>query len=132
MIREGVVKLLREHFSVDEVPLNVPPKPEMGDFSSALCLSLAKQKKRPPLEIAREAVKAMQSELPPFIREIGVTPPGYLNFRVDWPGLARHLISQVFEEKDLFGKPSDVTKEKVFIDFIFTSQKRIKIAPWNT
>ena len=44
MIREGVIRLLKEHLEVEDVPLNVPPKPEMGDFSSAICLSLAKQR----------------------------------------------------------------------------------------
>jgi arginyl-tRNA synthetase len=116
MIREGVIRLLKQHLGVEDVPLNVPPKPEMGDFSSAICLSLAKQRKRPPMEIAREAVKSLQSSLPPFVREIGVTPPGYLNFRVDWSSLAQHLISRIIEEKDLFCRPVHARKEKVFIE----------------
>ncbi len=115
MVREGVIKLLKEHLGVDEVPLNVPPKPEMGDFSSAICLSLAKQRKRAPTEIARETLKRLQSNLPPFIREIVVTPPGYLNFKVDWPSLAQHLISKIIEEGDL-SRPSVAKKEKVFIE----------------
>ena len=116
MIREGVVKRLKEYLHVDDIPLNVPPKREMGDFSSAICLSLAKQRKRPPMEIAKEAIQSLESNLPPFIREITLTPPGYLNFKVNWPALSRHLISQVMERGDLFGKPLDPKKEKVFIE----------------
>jgi arginyl-tRNA synthetase len=116
MIREGVVKRLKEYLQVEEIPLNVPPKREMGDFSSAICLSLAKQRKRPPIEIAKEAIQSLESNLPLFIREITLTPPGYLNFKVNWPALSQHLISQVMERGDLFGKPLDAKKEKVFIE----------------
>ena len=68
MIREGVVKRLKEYLQVEDIPLNVPPKREMGDFSSAICLSLAKQRKRPPMEIAKEAIQSLESNLPPFIQ----------------------------------------------------------------
>ena len=116
MIREGVVKRLKEYLEVEDIPLNVPPKSEMGDLSSAVCLSLAKQRKRPPMEIAREAIRSLESNPPPFIREMTVTPPGYLNFKVDWRALAKLLIPQVLEEKDLFGRPAGNQKEKVFIE----------------
>ena len=116
MIKEGVVNRLKEYLGVEDIPLNQPPKREMGDFSSAICLSLAKQRKRPPMEIAREAIGSLQSNPPPFIREMTVTPPGYLNFKVDWPALARLLISQALEKRDLFGKPLDNAREKVFIE----------------
>jgi arginyl-tRNA synthetase len=116
MIREAVTELLKEHLGVEEVPLNVPPKPEWGDFSSAVCLSLAKQRRRPPMEIAREAAKSLESNLPLFVREVAVTPPGYLNFRVDWTSLGQHLISKILEEKDLFCRTAGNNKEKVFIE----------------
>ena len=112
MIREGVVKRLKEYLQVEDMPLNVPPKREMGDFSSAICLSLAKQRKKPPMEIAKEVIQSLESNLPPFIREITLTPPGYLNFKVNWPALAQHLIPRSMERGDLFGKPLDARKGK--------------------
>ena len=115
MIRKGVIRSLREHLGVEEIPLNAPPRPEMGDISSAVCLSLAKQRKRSPMEIATETLKGLQPNLPPFIREMGVTPPGFLNFKVDWPRLAQHLISKIIDEGD-FGRPSVAQGEKVFIE----------------
>jgi arginyl-tRNA synthetase len=116
MIREGVVKRLKECLQVEDIPLNVPPKSEMGDFSSAICLSLAKQRKRPPMEIAKEAIQSLESNLPPFIREMTLTPPGYLNFKVNWHALSQNLISEVMERGALFGKPPDAREEKVFIE----------------
>jgi arginyl-tRNA synthetase len=74
MIREGVAKRLKELLGVEDIPLNVPPKREMGDISSAICLSLAKEKRRPPTETAGDLeITGIESS---FIREITVTPQG--------------------------------------------------------
>ena len=116
MIREGVAELLKKLLDVEEIPFNVPPKRKLGDFSSALCLSLAKQKRQSPMEIARKTVGQLRSNLPPFIHDITVTPPGYLNFIVDWPALAKELIPKILKEGELFGRPTPVQKEKVFIE----------------
>jgi arginyl-tRNA synthetase len=116
MIREGVATLLKELLAVEEIPFNVPPQKEMGDFSSAICLSLAKGKRRPPLEIAKETVEKLRSNLPPYIREVLVTPPGYINFKVDWRTLTQDLLPEILEKRDFFGRPASTQKEKVFIE----------------
>jgi arginyl-tRNA synthetase len=116
MIREQIGEILKAHLGVDEVPLNVPPSREMGDFSSAICLSLAKQKRRPPMEIARETAERLRSNLPPFIREIAITPPGYLNFKVDWPAFAQDVIPRILDGRTQFGKPVTSRPEKVFVE----------------
>jgi len=116
MIREGVARSLKEFLSVEELPFNVPPHREMGDFSSAICLSLAKERRQPPMEIAKKTAEHLRSSPPPFIREVTVTPPGYLNFKVDWSALAGILIPQILEKREHFGRPASVEKEKVFVE----------------
>lgn len=116
MIREGVTALLSSILGVEEVPFNVPPKRELGDFSSAVCLAVAKERKKSPIKIAQEVADQLMRELPPYILDVTVSPPGYLNFKVDWAGLARDLITQIFEEGDLFGKSAPAQKGKVFIE----------------
>lgn len=116
MIREEVAKALKEFLNIEDVPFNIPPQKELGDFSSAICLSLAKQKKEPPMKIAREMAEQLRSKRPPYIQEIGVSPPGYLNFKVDWPALAQDLIPQILKEDEIFGKPATKLREKVFIE----------------
>ena len=116
MIREEVAKALKEFLNIEDVPFNIPPQKELGDFSSAICLSLAKQKKEPPMKIAREMAEQLRSKRPPYIQEIGVSPPGYLNFKVDWPVLAQDLIPQILKEGEIFGKPAPKLREKVFIE----------------
>jgi arginyl-tRNA synthetase len=108
--------LLNSLFGIEEVPFNVPPKREFGDFSSAVCLALAKQKKQSPMKIAQETAGQLMAKSPPYILEITVSAPGYLNFKVDWVSLARDLMTQIFKEGDLFGKSAPLQKEKVFIE----------------
>jgi arginyl-tRNA synthetase len=116
VIRDDVAKRLKELLNVEDIPLNVPPDRKLGDFSSAICLSLAKQKRRPPMEIARETAEQLKSTLPPFILQVAVTPPGYLNFTVDWPALTRSLVPQISAKTGSFGKASLAESEKVFVE----------------
>ncbi|MGZ3515279.1 MAG: arginine--tRNA ligase [Thermodesulfobacteriota bacterium] len=116
MIREGVAKAFKELFNIEEVPFNVPPQRELGDFSSAVCLSMARQRRESPMKIAQEMVERLKSKPPPYIQDIGVSPPGYLNFKVDWPALAQDLIPRILREGEFFGKPGSQPKKKVFIE----------------
>ncbi len=116
MIREGVARALRELLNIEEMPFNVPPQRELGDLSSAVCLSMAKQRRESPMKIAQEMAERLKSKPPPYIQEIGVSPPGYLNFKVDWPALAEDLIPRILQEGELFGKPASPLRQKVFIE----------------
>ncbi len=68
------------------------------------------------MEIAKKTAEQLRLNPPPFIHEVSVSPPGYLNFKVDWPALARELIPQIVGKRDLFGRPASIEKEKVFIE----------------
>jgi len=116
MIREGVAKVLKKLLDIEEMPFNVPPQRELGDFSSAVCLSMAKQRRESPMKIAQEMAEGLKSKLPPYIKDIGVSPPGYLNFKVDWPALAQDLIPRILQEGELFGQPVSQPEKKVFIE----------------
>jgi arginyl-tRNA synthetase len=116
VIREGIAKALKELLNVEEIPFNMPPQRKWGDLSSAVCLSLAKQRRESPMKIAQEVTERLKSKLPPYVQEIGVSPPGYLNFKVDWPALAQDLIHRILQEGELFGKPVSSPRKKVFIE----------------
>jgi len=116
MIKEEVASALRALLNVEEIPFNVPPQREQGDFSSAICLSMAKQRKQAPVKIAQDVADRLRSNLPPYIQDVGVSPPGYLNFKVNWPALAQDLIPRILQEGEFFGKPVSETKKKVFIE----------------
>ncbi|NWG04605.1 MAG: arginine--tRNA ligase [Syntrophaceae bacterium] len=116
MIREGVAEVLKKLLDTDDIPFNIPPQRELGDFSSAICLSLAKQKKRSPMKIAQELVELLRLRRPAYIQEMNISSPGYLNFKVDWGGLAKEIIPRVLKEGEFFEKPDSRLGEKVFIE----------------
>jgi arginyl-tRNA synthetase len=116
MIKEGVATALKGLLNIEEIPFNVPPLKDLGDFSSAVCLSMAKQRKQAPIKIAQDVAERLKSKLPPYIQDIGVSPPGYLNFKVDWPALAQDLIPRILQEGESFGRPVLGTKKKVFVE----------------
>ena len=116
MIREGIDRALKELLNIEEIPFNVPPQRELGDLSSAVCLSIAKQRRESPMKIAQKIAERLNSKPPPYVKEIDVSPPGYLNFKVDWPALAQDLIPQILREGELFGKPVSPPRKKVFIE----------------
>ena len=68
------------------------------------------------MKIAQETADHLRAKSPPYILEITVSPPGYLNFKVDWVSLVRDLMTLIFKEGDLFGKSTSTQKEKVFIE----------------
>jgi len=61
-----------------------PPKQEsFGDLSSNIALTLAKQIKRNPLEIAEKVCQDLINNNIDYIDDITVTPPGFINFVID-------------------------------------------------
>lgn len=101
---------------VDDVSFNVPPKREMGDFSTAVCLAQAKRLKKAPMLIAEEVKEKLASLDLPFIKEITISAPGYLNFKIDHPAYAKNVIGRVFKEGDSFGRSKAKKRLKVLIE----------------
>jgi len=71
-------------FPVPDPPVERSQRAEYGDYSSSVCLKLARQARMNPLEIAQRVV----AHLPPaeFIGRAEAAPPGYVNLWLaeDW------------------------------------------------
>ncbi len=95
-----------------EVVLEVPPNPELGDFAFP-CFGLAKELKKNPIEIAKDLVK----KIPKIkgIESIQATGP-YMNFFVDRKALAEETLAIVLKKQDSYGK-GNYAKEKVMVEF---------------
>src|SRR2546428_12011941 len=76
--------------AVERVILQAPPRLELGDLATPLCLELAKALKRKPRELAETL--ARDFPLPMFVRAVSVEGAGYLNFHFDRGGFtAAHI-----------------------------------------
>lgn len=116
MIQDDVAKAIKKILSVDDVPFNVPPKREFGDFSTAICLSQAKVQKRAPMQIAEEVAAQLRSGKLPYIKEVIVTPPGYLNFKIDHSRYVKSVIDRVMKEGVAFGRSNIGRKRRVLVE----------------
>src|SRR3989338_9993474 len=96
--RNRIAALLEEVLK-SKADLMDPPQKEFGDYSFA-CFAIAKEKKRNPVDIAKELSEKVSK--PAFVTKIEARGP-YLNFFVDKKELAAGVISQVQKQKDAYG-----------------------------
>ena len=107
--REEIIKSLKKEVKTD-IGLEVPPKPDMGDYAFP-CFSLAKIYKKNPNEIANELSTKIKTNK--FITEIKAIGP-YLNFFVNKDSLTEGTLIKILKEKDKYGS-SNIGKNKKLI-----------------
>ena len=116
MIQQDAAKAIKKILLVDDVPFNVPPKREFGDFSTAICLSQAKVQKRAPMLIAEEVANKLRGVKLQYITEINVTPPGYLNFKIDQPRYIKSVVDRVRKQGAEFGTSNVGRSRRVLVE----------------
>lgn len=88
-----------------------PKNTEFGDFAVNVS-SLARFAKLSPPQIATEIANFLDSEN----YEVTVVA-GFVNFKVG-EGFLKELLLEVFNEKELFGKPKKIEKEKILLEYV--------------
>ena len=116
LIQDDVARAIKKLIDVDDVPFNVPPKREFGDFSTAVCLAQAKVQKRAPMQIAEEVATELRTRKLPYVAEVLVTPPGYLNFKIDHARYVKSIIDRVTKEGSAFGQSRLGRKRRVLVE----------------
>ncbi|MEM2904317.1 MAG: arginine--tRNA ligase [Candidatus Bathyarchaeia archaeon] len=82
LLRE-CVRQVRAAVTEEQLVLQRPPGEGLGELSSSLCLSLARERQESPLNLAQRIAGAMDTTASLFVREVKVAPPGYINFYAD-------------------------------------------------
>ena len=111
-IKQAIIKLLKKETQLENIELESPPNPEMGDFAFP-CFPLASTLKKAPNEIAEELAEKL--EPPKGVERIQATGP-YLNFFITSSDLAENICKQILKEKEKFGKLK-TKKETVMVEF---------------
>lgn len=110
---QEIKKELKKAGVTQEITLEQPPSPEMGDYAFP-CFTLAKEMKKSPNDIAQELAKKVS--LNRHIKKVDVKGP-YLNFFVNKVELASGILGQIAEKGDDFGKPEKQQKKEVMVEF---------------
>lgn len=92
--------------------IEIPPKPEMGDFAFP-CFQLARTLRKAPNLIAEELKNNIEKSGFERIETVG----GYLNFFVDKANLAKSTLEKILAEKDAYGHTKIGAGKTVTIDF---------------
>ena len=100
-----------------EFSLAPPKNPEFGDLSTNISLLLTRNLKRPPLEIAQSIAKELNKELLRHISKITVTPPGFINFKID-ESFYQSKVKTILDENDSFGKGGLGAKKTANVEFV--------------
>tara|TARA_Y100000310_G_scaffold231819_1_gene234527 strand:+ start:6390 stop:8051 length:1662 start_codon:yes stop_codon:yes gene_type:complete len=107
--KEEITKLLKKELKTD-IELEIPPKPELGDYAFP-CFSLAKVYKKNPNEIAQDLSTKIKKNK--SITEIKAIGP-YLNFFINKNTLGDQTLDRILKEKDKYGS-SNIGKNKKLI-----------------
>ena len=110
--KSKIIDFLKKEANLDNVELEVPPNPEMGDYAFP-CFVLAKELKKSPNEIAQELSRKFKPS--DLIAEAKVIGP-YLNFFVNKNKIAEATIKEILKEKDKYGSSNVGKAKKILVE----------------
>lgn len=107
---------LLELTNFPEPSVDFPKREEWGDLSSSVAMVIAKQAKRPPLEVAHVIAEHLQTSCA-LLEKVSVAPPGFLNFtlRSDcWFS----VLEEIERAGDRYGHSTMGQGQRVLLEFV--------------
>ena len=98
-----------------EVPVDASRHEAHGDYGSPVCLGLARQLHRSPLEIARAVVEV--TDPVDYVANVDVAPPGFINFSLD-TGWITSQVPLILDAGESWGRVSLGQGESVQVEFV--------------
>lgn len=127
IIREQLADLVREGlraaqaagdfpaFELPEVAVAPSRHTAHGDYGSPVCLSLARELRRAPLQIAQTLAAHIPSA--ELVAEVSVAPPGYVNFALD-PGWLARQTPVILEAGETWGNVDLGQGARVQVEYV--------------
>lgn len=115
LVRDSVCSVLdRLGLSPPEIPIDRPPRRELGDLSSRVAFVLASAVRRPPQAVAQELARELSQE-EPFAQVQAVQ--GFLNFFLR-PQALHWVLSEVLRDGLNYGKADEGGQKKLQVEFV--------------
>ncbi len=96
------------------VQLDRPSDPSLGDYATAVALSLAKPLSAPPRAIAERILAGLES---PWIDTAEIAGPGFINLRVR-PSWFGHVVGRVLDEGAGYGRGATPHPQRLQVEFV--------------
>jgi arginyl-tRNA synthetase len=100
----------------DGIHLERPRDPSHGDVATNVAMTLARELRRPPREIAREIAERLDLDSA-GVTAVEVAGPGFLNFRLS-AGAVASVLDTVLEQDDAFGRHRTGGGQRVMVEFV--------------
>ncbi|MBC7235706.1 MAG: arginine--tRNA ligase [Chloroflexi bacterium] len=104
----------------EPIPIERPKQEEMGDWATPICLQLARYARMAPIKIAETVAEILREryvDALPFLAEVEVAHPGFINFRLDESWLARQ-VEIILSEGETFGRLDLGRGIKVQVEYV--------------
>ncbi|MDQ4069837.1 MAG: arginine--tRNA ligase [Actinomycetota bacterium] len=107
---------------VDPLPARIPVersnRPELGDWSSSVALATAKATGRKPRDLADDIASRLAAEPPPYVADVSVAGPGFVNFRLHDRWLHDVLTEVVEQGTERYARHDLGHGERVNVEFV--------------
>ena len=114
--KKKIAELIKEHVDLDldkiEGLIEVPPRPEMGDYAFP-CFQLAKVMRKAPNMISGELAENINKDGFEKVEQLGP----YVNFFVDKGVFSKNTIEKVLEEGDNYGASNIGEGKNVCVEY---------------
>ncbi|HYR68811.1 MAG TPA: arginine--tRNA ligase, partial [Candidatus Dormibacteraeota bacterium] len=98
------------------VEVEVPREAEHGDWASNVALALAKSARRPPRDVAKSLIEALEVD-PTVVAAVETAGAGFLNFRLA-PEWLQGTVRKILAEVDTYGASEAGGGEKVLVEYV--------------
>ena len=116
-IKKELQEIIKKSLEKAEIDVNlkeVPKQKENGDYSTNVALTLTKQLKKSPMEIAEEIKSNIKNE---NIKKIEIAKPGFINMFLNEERYYQEL-NKILKEKKDYGKSNIGNNKKVNIEYV--------------
>ena len=110
------LKDLNFNFKNNKWRVEVPNNKEHGDYASNVCLVLSEEESLKPIEFGEKLRDNLLSKDYSFIKEVSITPPGFLNFTLSFSFLEKKLKEIIATEE--WGVVEVGDNQKTQVEFI--------------
>lgn len=116
IIRKHVENALKKAFDIktDNIPINYPDKREFGDYATPVCLSLARELKQKPRDIAEKLKTILETD--DMFAKVEIAGPGFVNFFLSDAFLESELREIVADPR--FGQNDTLAGRKILLEYV--------------
>ncbi len=119
-IQKSIAKILNSEFDLkfkpEDIHLERPQDESYGDWATNVAMTLAKELKKNPREIADIISAKLKAQDSKLITNISVAGPGFINFKIKEDYYIENL-KRILEEGENYGKSERLKGKRIMIEF---------------